>query len=178
VCRVKRPDFTSGRSYKIRYLKSRLGRDAIENLGLLVRCALLFLLGSGEARRDEAGLLVRSALLFLLGGGEVRRDEAGLLIRRALLFLLRGREVSCVKAGLLSVEFFFFFLADSSSLLTMPLTAGVANAGRLTEVRKPSATAIAVILRIVFTLFGSIHFWRELTTCAVLASSFSLPCVL
>src|SRR5262249_12630750 len=48
--------------------------------------------------------------------------------------------------------FFFFFLADSSSLLTMPLTAGVAYAGRLTEVRKPSATAIAVILRIVFVL--------------------------
>jgi hypothetical protein len=53
-----------------------------------------------------------------------------------------------------SIEsFFFFFLAaDSSSLLTTPLTVGVANAGRLTEVRKPSATAIAVNLRIVFVL--------------------------
>src|SRR6185437_13283781 len=59
------------------------------------------------------------------------------------------------------VSFFFFFLADSSSLLTTPLTAGVANAGRLTEVRKPSATAIAVILRIVFVLLDRSIDWLE-----------------
>src|SRR6187397_3050655 len=60
------------------------------------------------------------------------------------------------------LSFFFFFLAaDRSSLFTTPWTAGVANAGRLTEVRKPSATAIAVILRIVFVLLDRSIDWLE-----------------
>src|SRR6188474_3217120 len=60
------------------------------------------------------------------------------------------------------LSFFFFFLAaDRSSLFTTPWTTGVANAGRLTEVRKPSATAIAVILRIVFVLLDRSIDWLE-----------------
>ena len=57
--------------------------------------------------------------------------------------------------------FFFFLAADRSSLFTTPWTTGVANAGRLTEVRKPSATAIAVILRIVFVLLDRSIDWLE-----------------
>ena len=62
---------------------------------------------------------------------------------------------------MLSFFFFFFLAADRSSLFTTPWTTGVANAGRLTEVRKPSATAIAVILRIVFVLLDRSIDWLE-----------------
>jgi hypothetical protein len=63
--------------------------------------------------------------------------------------------------SMLSFFFFFFLAADRSSLFTTPWTTGVANAGRLTEVRKPSATAIAVILRIVVVLLDRSIDWLE-----------------
>src|SRR5262249_36789424 len=114
-----------------------------------------------------------SVVLFFFFFAAVRSVVTRLdFLSVVLFFFFFAAERSvALRLDFLSVEFFFFFFSVSSSLLTMPLTAEVANAGRLTEVRKPSATAIAVILRIVFTLFGSIHFWRELT--AFLSRGFS-----
>src|SRR5262249_50736009 len=107
----------------------------------------------------ERSVVPRSVVFFLLFLAFLA--ERSVVPRSAvffLLFLAFLAERSVVPRSdffIWSVlAFFFFFFADSSSLLTMLLVAGVAYAGRLTEVRKPSATAIAVILRIVFVLLN------------------------
>src|SRR5262249_5690691 len=79
--------------------KSDLSCDAIENLGGLLRLALLGLFLGREVGRAEVALL-RLALLGLLLGREVRCAE-GALLRLALLGLLLGREVSRAEVALL-----------------------------------------------------------------------------
>src|SRR5262244_1188316 len=100
--------------------KSDLSCDAIENLGGLLRLALLGLFLGREVGRAEVALL-RLALLGLLLGREVGRAEVALLRLVLVLFLLLPRAVSflplfcslaslLVRAPALSPFFLFFFL--------------------------------------------------------------------
>src|SRR5262245_11493980 len=83
---------------------SELGRDAVEDLGLLLVLLFLFLLCSGEigAEHGVLGLLLHLVvflLLFLLGSGEIGADHGvvRLLLHFVvflLLFLLGSGEVS------------------------------------------------------------------------------------
>src|SRR5262249_428844 len=113
---------------------------------------------------------------FLAERSVVPRSPFFILLFLAFFLAERSVVPSSVPTAVFFSIFFFFFLADSSSLLTMPLTAGVAYAGRLTEARKPSATAIAVLLGIVFvllkrcTLAGAIHLNSGLQTNTLLNS--------
>src|SRR5262249_28502697 len=114
---------------------------------------------------------------FLAERSVVPRSPSFVLLFLAFFLAERSVVPSSVPTAVFLSILFFFSLADSSSLLTMPLTAGVAYAGRLTEVRKPSATAIAVILRIVFVLLkrctrlaGAIHLNSGLQTNTLLNS--------
>src|SRR5215510_2543282 len=101
-----------------RAVNSELGRDAIEDLGLLLVLLLFLLLGSGEigAEHGILGLLLHAVLLllFLLCSGEVSADHGvlGLLLGAVLLllFLLGSGEIGAEHSILGLLLHFVVFL--------------------------------------------------------------------